>query len=89
MSRMQTSYIPMSGMDEWALFGFLDDEFGGPKNFRIKVSLGLCGKLGPPPAHLPWTRLTALFRPQQNEDRYEIKAPRALDPKVVAKRCML
>lgn len=28
----------MSGMDECALCGFLDDEFGGAKNFSIKVS---------------------------------------------------
>lgn len=36
--KRRTTYVPMSGMDEWALFGFLDNEFGGAKNFSIKVS---------------------------------------------------
>lgn len=37
-NKRQTTYVPMSGMDEWALCGFLDNEFGGAKNFSIKVS---------------------------------------------------
>lgn len=36
--KRETTLVPMSGMDEWALCGFLDNEFGGANNFSMKVS---------------------------------------------------